>query len=373
MGLRSKILKLQSLQQDLTNLEETNRLHICFGSRKLFNAQHHLEANGYESRDQWLEDWRKRRSGRFYCVGKSQHGGGTMMKVFPVDDQGNYRLHIRLPRCLREEYGQFLDLAFSVNDRDSRTRRSDLDYALFCQKPITTQVLRREHKDDTWYIHLTTYVQPVPIVHNRKKGCIGIDFNKDHISIAHVKPDGNIGYVQEIPFKWKSLTTGQRQARMRDIVAEVVTLAESLGCAIAIESLDFSKKKAAMSEESKLYNEMLSHLSTSLFRTSLESRCRRFGVELRRVNPAFTSVIGMIKFMQPYGLNSGTSAAMTIARRAMNLKENLPKCLLRPEDLSRRDWRSWHRVARYLKLHRISRTRLFQWTKALFGYPYLIA
>ncbi len=112
-----------------------------------------------------------------------------------------------------------------------------------------------------------------------------------------------------MPKKWKGLSTGQRQARMRDIVVEVVTLAESLNCAIAIESLDFSKKKASMSEESKLYNEMLSNLSTSLFRTTLESRCRRFGVELIKVNPAFTSVIGMIKFMLKYGLNSGTSAA----------------------------------------------------------------
>src|SRR3569832_1721757 len=114
---------------------------------------------------------------------------------------------------------------------------------------------------------------------------------------------------------------------MRDIVTEVVTIAESLNCAIAIESLDFSKKKAKSSEESKLYNEMLVLLSTGLFRTVLESRCRRFGVELIKVYPAFTSVIGMIKFMQKYGLNSGTSAAMTISRRAMNLSEKIPQCL----------------------------------------------
>lgn len=184
-----------------------------------------------------------------------------------------------------------------------------MSYALEMQKPITTQVFRREHKDNTWYVHLTTYASDIPIVHSKKNGCIGIDFNQDHISITHVKRDGNISYIQEMPKKWKGLSTGQRQARMRDIVVEVVTLAESLNCAIAIESLDFSKKKASMSEESKLYNEMLSNLSTSLFRTTLESRCRRFGVELIKVNPAFTSVIGMIKFMLKYGLNSGTSAA----------------------------------------------------------------
>jgi hypothetical protein len=53
---------------------------------------------------------------------------------------------------------------------------------------------------------------------------------------------------------------------------------------------------------------MLSNLSRALFRTTLESRCQRFRVELIKVNPAFTSVIGMIKFMAKYGLNSGTSA-----------------------------------------------------------------
>ena len=278
-----------------TALESEQRFHICFGSRKLFNAQHHLEVNGYESHDQWLEDWKKKRSGRFYCVGKSQAGGGTMLKVFPVDDARNYRLTIRIPRCLRAEFGDYLDLHFSVSDRENRTRRSDLNYALLSSKPITTQVFRREHKGDLWYVHLTTYGPHIPLFHTRKNGCIGIDFNADSLSIAHIKPDGNINYVQELPFEWKKLTSEQRQARMRDIVAEVVLLAESLGCAIAIESLDFSKKKASMSEESKLYNEMLVLLSTRLFRTSLESRCRRYGVELIKVKGfRYLSIFGIL-------------------------------------------------------------------------------
>lgn len=367
LGLRSKTLKIASLQQDLKQLEDSSRLHICFGSRKLFNAQYHLEANSYESHELWLEDWRKKRSGRFYCVGKSQLGGGTMIKVFPLNDEGDYRLNIRLPRCLRVEHRENIDLAFSISDRGNRQHRGDLNYAIEMHKPITTQVFRREHKDDTWYVHLTTYVEAIPVVHNRKKGCIGIDFNSYYLSIAHIKPDGNISYIQEMPMKWKGLTSGQRQARMRDTVGEIVTLAESLGCAIAIESLDFSKKKASLSEESKLYNQMLSNLSTSLFTTALESRCKRFGVELIKVNPAFTSIIGMIKFMKPCGLNSGTSAAMTIARRAMNLSEQTPKCLSRPEDLDRHCWSAWKRIARFIKQRHIPRARLFQWTKALEG------
>ncbi len=122
-----------------------------------------------------------------------------------------------------------------------------------------------------------------------------------------------------------------------------------------------------MSEESKVYNAMLSNLSTGLFRTALESRCRRFGVQLIKVNPAFTSVIGLINYMAKYGLNSGTAAALVIGRRAMGLSENIPQCLLRPEDVSKHSWSSWRRVARYIKQHQLRRTQLFQWMKALEG------
>ncbi|MGD1713660.1 hypothetical protein [Dapis sp. BLCC M172] len=164
-----------------------------------------------------------------------------------------------------------------------------LDYAINNLKPITISIFRREHKHDNWYVHLSTYVQEIPVVHTRKNGCIGIDFNTESISVAYVKWDGNIEYLEEIPYQWKNKTTGQRQVTMRNIVCQVVKLAEFFECAIAIESLDFTKKKSiARSEESKVYNEMLVLLATGIFREALESRCRRFGVELIKVNPAFT-------------------------------------------------------------------------------------
>lgn len=68
LGLKSKITKIKSLREKLKQLEYTPRLHLCFGSKKLFLAQYHLKENGYSSHDEWLADWRKKRSGRFYCV-----------------------------------------------------------------------------------------------------------------------------------------------------------------------------------------------------------------------------------------------------------------------------------------------------------------
>ena len=71
--------------------------------------------------------------------------------------------------------------------------------------------------------------------------------------------------------------------------------------------------------------------------------------------------------MSKYGLNSGTSAGMAIARRALRLTEKIPQCLLKPEDCNKHFWSSWRKVAKYIKQHCIKRTRLFQWKKALEG------
>lgn len=362
-GLKSKLLKIQSLKDDLKQLESTDRLSICFGSKKLFNAQHHLKENGYKNQDEWLNDWKKKRGGRFFCIGKSQAGGGTMIKIFHLSGD-DFKAVVTLPRFMQSEYGRVLEILFQVNEC-RRRRKSSLLYALEQQQPITVQVFRREHKSDQWYIHLTTYVQEIPVTTSFNNGCIGVDFNKDSVEWAYVLADGNIKARGKISFKWKGLSFGQRQVMMRDLVVKLTDMAFNYQCPIAIESLDFSQKKASMSEESKAYNEMLSNLSTSMFKEALTSRCKRWGIGLHSCNPAFTSIIGMIKFMPRYGLNSGTAAAMVIARRAMNMSERAPQCLVRPEDLTRHPWTTWNRVARFLKNNKTKRSKLFDWTKTL--------
>ena len=363
LGLKSKLLKIQSLKKQLTKLQSTSRLHICFGSKKLFNAQYHLEENGYSNHEEWLRDWKKKRGGRFYCVGKAQDGGGTMIKIYHVSGD-DFKAVVTLPRFMKEEDGEKLEIPFQVKE-DRRRRQSSLLYALKKQKPITVQVFRREHKSDQWYIHLTTYVQEVPVTTKSRNGCIGVDFNRDSVEWAYVLPDGNIKNKGQINFKWKGFSSGQRQVIMRDLVVKLTDLAFAIQCPIAIESLDFSKKKASMSELSSAYNSMLSNLSTGMFREALSSRCKRSGIGLHQINPAFTSVIGMIKFMGRYGLNSGTAAAMTIARRAMGYSERAPQCLVRPEDRARHSWTTWNRVSRYLKNKKIRRSQLFDWMKTL--------
>lgn len=66
---------------------------------------------------------------------------------------------------------------------------------------------------------------------------------------------------------------------------------------------------------------MLSGFIYDKFRSYLVVRAEKYGIEVLFKSPFMTSVIGMVKYMEKYGLNSASSAAMVIARCAMGFRE----------------------------------------------------
>jgi IS605 OrfB family transposase len=366
MGLESKVNRLERKQVEKEELEKTKRLHICFGSAKLFNAQYHLEENGYSSHDEWRVDWEKKRGGNFYSVGKgSVTGNNPVAKIFYIQDD-IFSVTFTVPRFLRADYGDTVSLEFEVSGQ----RKHNLLYALESGKPVTVQCFRREHKNDQWYIHLTTYVQDIPTISSLQNGCIGIDLNAETIDVIYIKRDGNPERCRNaISFPIPTGTTGQKEALLRDIVCEIVKLAEIYQCPIACENLDFSTKKNQLRHSgSKEYNRMLTGFIYDKFRSYLVVRAEKYGIEILFKSPFMTSVIGMVKYMAKYGLNSASSAAMVIARRALGLKEFIPQKWLKtltsffePEDSKDGGFAGgWRKIAAWLKKFCIRRPQLFQ-------------
>ncbi len=68
---------------------------------------------------------------------------------------------------------------------------------------------------------------------------------------------------------------------------------------------------------------MRSAFAYALFFSLLLRRAARRGVEVRSVNPAYTSVIGYVKFGAAYGLTVDGAAAIAIGRRALGMGEAL--------------------------------------------------
>jgi len=52
---------------------------------------------------------------------------------------------------------------------------------------------------------------------------------------------------------------------------------------------------------------------------------RRYGIAVKEINPAYTSVIGMLKYAPQLSLTKDVASAWVIARRGLGFKERVPK------------------------------------------------
>ena len=66
-------VRLAGLEGDIAE----GRVRLCFGSRRLWRKQHHLEANGRASHQEWLRDWRDSRSDEFFVLGSRDETART--------------------------------------------------------------------------------------------------------------------------------------------------------------------------------------------------------------------------------------------------------------------------------------------------------
>jgi hypothetical protein len=73
---KRRLACLQSRLEQLQADQESGRVRICFGSRKLFHAQFHPQANGFHSHAEWQEAWTEARSRQFFVIGSKDETAG---------------------------------------------------------------------------------------------------------------------------------------------------------------------------------------------------------------------------------------------------------------------------------------------------------
>lgn len=69
---------------------------ICFGTRKLFKQQHHLELAGFDSREAWLHGWQASRSHQVFFVGSKDETAGNQLCQLSKTGDETYTLKIRI-------------------------------------------------------------------------------------------------------------------------------------------------------------------------------------------------------------------------------------------------------------------------------------
>ena len=174
-----------------------------------------------------------------------------------------------------------------------------------------------------WYLQATVDRPAVKSSTSRLLGGIGVDLNPAHLDIGEIDRLGNPMGERSLSLCLQGRRQSQVKATLAEAVADVVEQARRAGKPIVIEKLDFRGKKAGLREESPRYARMLSAFAYRQFHALLHSRAARNGVEVVEINPAYTSVIGEVKFASGYGLSGHAAAAVAIARRGLRFGERL--------------------------------------------------
>ena len=332
--------KLAVLQADIA----AGRVRLCFGSKRLWRKQHHLEANGYASHEEWRRDWRDARSNEFFVLGSRDETSGCQLCVASIADDGSLTLRLRMPDCLAEQYGKYLVIegvrfayghgqvlaALASNAEYVAYRREHGDQA--ARATELGQAISYRFKRDAkgWRVFATTEWPELEITTDRWRGAIGVDLNADHVAVAETDASGNYVNAWRVPLVTYGKNTNQAEALIGDAVASVVEYARGAGKPLVIEKLDFRQKKAVLEGESRKYSRMLSSFAYGKVKAYFLSRGYREGVEIIEVNPAYSSVVGRVKFMERYGLTVHQAAALVLARRYLGCSERIPRRWVAP-------------------------------------------
>jgi len=249
-------------------------------------------------------------------------------------------LTFRVPSCLEPQFGEYVQATIGNFDRGINRL-----------PPTGAKTWHYYYKGGKWCVAVQFTPSPInPVSRHSSYGCIGIDMNPGSIGWAYVDKDGNLKAHGQIPLQM-GLPKGQQNKQIIDACFQLLTLANTYACPVVCEDLDFSTKKEQLKERGRKYARMLSGWAYSQFYKLLVSILSNRGIYLMTVNPAYTSLIGLVKYARQYGLASDEAAAIAIARRGMRLTEQLPSAITAYLDVKsvKHVWHWWNKLNTLIK------------------------
>lgn len=258
------------------------------------------------------------------------------------------KITFRVPYCLESKFGKYIETKLGNFDRN--INRLPLDGA---------KTWHFYRKDGKWIVAVQFTPKSVERVSRPiQYGCIGIDVNPGSIGWAYVDHQGNLKQKGIIPLQM-GLPKNKQDDQIVKACLQLAELSKKYACPIVCEELDFSDSKAQLREKGRKYARMLSGWAYKRFYELLESILSNRGINLIKKNPAFTSLIGLVKYSRMYGVSSDIAAAIVIARRGMNLSEKLPRAMNAYLGVNPRKhvWHGWVQVNIFVKQCDVIRSR----------------
>jgi IS605 OrfB family transposase len=331
-GLRQRLEKLKAKEAELTHhLEQGTIPSVIFGGKPNFYKR--LKGNITN------EEWKDLRSNQLYARGDKSKKGNLNIRL--VYDDHTYECYVEIANPLGQQEGKHAPrLTFPVHVPE-KYEAEIIDVIMGEQvgvnskgkpiikyRPYTVEIKR---KNGEYYIHLVyeedvygrelPYNEPI-----QAERIAGIDINIDRIAVTIVSRQGNfikskVFYCHELEY----VRANKRNNLIGETVRDVYDwlLQENVG-AVVIENIQLRQQH----DTDKRFNRLTHHFKKKKLTDTIIRRGMRLGFRIKKVNPAYTSVIGRFKYMKTYGLSVHESAAFVIGRRGLGYHERLPKELI---------------------------------------------
>jgi len=286
------VMKAQSIKKD----------HVIFGGKKRWRD---LLAGLLPKKE-----WQEFRDSELYSRGDRTKKGNPNIRILNTPE--GYKLRVGLP-------GPREFLMFDLYIPEGR-KNNKKDYKELLNLYRDCYDVRIKHKAGKFHVSIGIDIPDVKSIYLCSNGVIGIDTNPDGLAVAEIDHDGNL--LSHEYLNAERLPFAQHDKRKNDIetlALQVVNKAILCNKGIVIEDLKFNDGKRG----SRKFNRMHHNFIYSQLLLAIERRAVKDGVEIRKINPAFTSIAGILKYQGQYSLNRHTAAALVIGRRGMGIMERV--------------------------------------------------
>ncbi|NVM52157.1 MAG: IS200/IS605 family element transposase accessory protein TnpB [Candidatus Helarchaeota archaeon] len=277
---------------------------VVFGTKSLFRER----IRGKISRTEFII----RRDASFCCIGKAQGGvQNNNLKILPSDALRISTFHKAkgtIPKRIR------VPLAVNPDQRSAFQEILQLD-------KYTVVVKRQFIKGELRYYTHVSYETPEPNARSGfQNGAIGLDFNYNFFVLVNIDRDGHFLSYQLIPFRnLHTFRKGRRHDYASFKLEKVINYCLNKGKGVIIEDLSFDQSFSY----NKKRNRKINQLKTSML-PLLERKCMRKGIAIKKIHPAYTSIIGELKYSRSFNLSRHVLASYVIARKGLGFTEDFP-------------------------------------------------
>lgn len=325
----TRLDRLKSKLKRLELIKKTGNVHLCFGSNKLFRQQFNIgvNQNPFKTHKDWYKEFDYQRNKEFTLIGsKDESAGNLNCQITHVKDN-LFNLKLNIHPHAEKIKDKYINLNFKVDYeintliniiKNNNSKNKDLWQAL------TYRLIKqpnKSHNKDKYVVSISFEKYLIKHTYTSKnKGVLGVDINQDHLAVANLDNKGNLLNIHTFNYDLNG-TKHQNNNSISLAVKDLMKLSVELNKPIVIEQLDFTQKKKSLKSGNNQYiknrNKQLSSFAYSKIIELIKARSEDNCIEIKEVNPAYTSIIGNIKYSNRSRISVHHGAAVCIGRKGL--------------------------------------------------------